>query len=355
MTDAAPATGKEVAVARAVIPVSFDKTDARAMYLDTGVFEQLQRVAMALSKSALVPQHLREKPADCLLVTAQAMRWNADPLVVAQHSYVTPQGRLGYEGKLAAAVVNAALDEELSYEYSNVGGDRKVVVSGTFGGKVRTVEGFVSKWKTSNKQWTDDPDQMLAYRGARQWARRHMPHLLLGVQAGPEDAQPDEMIDITNQSRVVAVADAISGPPAAELGRRKRRTREEIEADDAAAAERAALVAAGQKDMLAGVEPAPKVVEADVVEIEPVPDDDPLPTEPEAEPVETTAAEDLATAAVSEKQREWMAARLNGLDELTGAKAVGIMDEKMRQQIKSSAPMLALWDKALKAAKAKFN
>lgn len=355
MTDAAPATGKEVAVApRTVIPVTFAKNDARAMYLDTGVFEQLQRVAMALSKSALVPAHLREKPADCLLVTAQAMRWNADPLVVAQHSYVTPQGRLGYEGKLAAAVVNASLDEELSYEYSNVGGDRKVVVSGKFGGKVRTVEGFASKWKTTNKQWTDDPDQMLAYRGARHWARRHMPHLLLGVQAGPEDAQPDEMIDITNQSRVVAVADAISGPaPSAEPGKRRRRTREEIEADDAAAAERAALVAAGQGDMLAGVEPAPKVVEAEVVEVGP--DPEPLPVEEPPAAADTTAAEDLAVAAVSDKQKEWMAARLVGLDELTGAKAVGIMDEKMRAQIKSIPPLLAVWEKACAAAKAKFN
>ena len=50
----------------------------------------------------------------------------------------------------------------------------------------REVIGTVAAWKTNNKQWETQVDQMLSYRGAREWARRHMPEVILGVYAEEE-------------------------------------------------------------------------------------------------------------------------------------------------------------------------
>lgn len=198
----------------AALPVTVDVNNPTSLYLDTAVFNQIQRVAVLMSRAGLAPQHLRgdDKVADCILVVAQALRWKSDPFAVAQHTFVT-QGKLGYEGKLIAAMVNSSgkLKENLNYTYSGEGDARAVVVSGTLKGsdRLREIDGTVGKWKTANKFWKDNPDQMLAYRGAREWARRHMPEVLLGVNSEDEIA-PRTMVDVTPQGNAAAINDALS-------------------------------------------------------------------------------------------------------------------------------------------------
>lgn len=188
--------------------VSVDVNNPTSLYLDTAVFSQINRVAVMMSKAGLAPSHLRgeDKVADCILVVAQALRWNSDPFAVAQHTFVT-QGKLGYEGKLIAAMVNAnpKLKENLNYEYDGEGDNRRVVVSGQFKGSdtVRKVDGTVGRWKTKNEFWVKNPDQMLAYRGAREWARRHMPEVLLGVNS-EEEIAPRTMVDVTPAATTTA-------------------------------------------------------------------------------------------------------------------------------------------------------
>jgi hypothetical protein len=173
--------------------VSFDADDPVSLYMNTGIFDQLQRVAKMMAKANLVPAHLRgdEKIADCFLVAAQAFRWRMDPFSVAQHTFVT-QGKLGYEGKLIAGLINASgrLETNLKPVYSGaaLGPDRKVTIIGLIRGEAedRTIDGTVGAWKTSNEKWQSMPDQMLFYRGAREWARRHMPEVMLGISAEEE-------------------------------------------------------------------------------------------------------------------------------------------------------------------------
>ena len=168
--------------------VSVDFNDPVAVYLDSDIFGQLQRVAKLMSSASLAPAHLRGegKLGDCFLVAAQAFRWRMDPFAVAQHTYVL-SGKLGYEGKLIAAIVNASgkLQGSLDYRYSGAGDQRSVTVSGKLVGDAepREVIGTVAGWKTSNEQWKKNADQMLAYRGAREWARRYMPEAILGIHA----------------------------------------------------------------------------------------------------------------------------------------------------------------------------
>jgi hypothetical protein len=175
------------ALSPAVRPsAEYDAEDVVALYLNGAVFDQLQRVAMMMSKAGLVPAHLRgpDHIADCFLIVAQAFRWRIDPFAVAQHTFVV-SGKLGYEGKLVAALINThrKVARALDYEYSGAGKERKVRVAARLHGeeKDREIDGTVEHWATDNPKWKSMPDQMLAYRGAREWARRHLPEALLGI------------------------------------------------------------------------------------------------------------------------------------------------------------------------------
>ena len=195
--------------------VAVDFSDPVAVYLDSDIFGQLQRVAKLMSSASLAPAHLRGegKLGDCFLVAAQAFRWRMDPFAVAQHTYVL-SGKLGYEGKLIAAVVNASgkLQGSLDYQYSGIGDQRQVTVLGKLIGDLapRAVVGTVGGWKTSNEQWKKNTDQMLAYRGAREWARRYMPEAVLGIHADDDLAAPSSvtMRDITPPSTPLAAVSA---------------------------------------------------------------------------------------------------------------------------------------------------
>jgi len=196
-----------VLVKRETIIVSSD-----VHVLDTGIFEQMQRIAKIMSATGLVPEHLNrrfgtganarniepeEAFANCFLVVDQAVRWRMDPFAVAQSTYVA-RGRLGFEGKLIAAVINThpQLEKRLSYRYAGEKGkeDRAVIVKGRIRGdeEDREIEGTVAQWQTRDKDgvisesWRKSPEQMLAYRGAREWARRWMPEAILGVLADDE-------------------------------------------------------------------------------------------------------------------------------------------------------------------------
>lgn len=194
------------AVAKRTEVTHFDVNDPASLFMVTGVFDQLQRVALLMSNSQLVPKHLQGAVADCFLVVSQAVQWKMNPFAVAQSCYVL-QGKVGYEGKLIAAVVNAnpSLKTKLNYEYSGSGQQRQVRVYGTLKNedKPREVVGTVAAWKTNNKQWETQVDQMLSYRGAREWARRHMPEAVLGVHAEeelPEIARQDTAVGVVVDS-----------------------------------------------------------------------------------------------------------------------------------------------------------
>lgn len=155
-------------------------------------FEGAVRFAEMMAKGRLVPQHLQGSPGDCLMVIEQASRWGMSPFAVAQSTSVI-QGKLMFEGKLVAAALHTsgALATRLAYDYTGEGNTRVVRVSATLAGETspRCVDVKLSDAKTTNKMWTTQPDQQLAYHGARVWARRYAPEVMLGVYA-PEEMEP---------------------------------------------------------------------------------------------------------------------------------------------------------------------
>lgn len=193
---------------------------------DTAMYEHMMRIAKLMASSSLVPAHLNverkiggqtypieegEAIANCFLVVNQAVHWKIDPFALAQHTYVN-EGKLGYEGKAIAAVINShpSIVKRLEYDYSGNGPDRKIVVTARHAGDTadKSIEGTVKQWQTTkrdgsvNAQWLKSPDQQLSYRGAREWARRHFPEIILGVfgddeidfeattRAAPPDREP---------------------------------------------------------------------------------------------------------------------------------------------------------------------
>lgn len=170
---------------------------------DTGRFEHMYRVANLMATSSLIPDHLKDQAANCMMICQQAQRWQMDPFAVAQCSYVVG-GRMAYEGKLIIAVINARgkLKERLSFEFEGAGQDMKVIVSGTFQNesKPRTVEATWKEGKDQSKhgaKWNQIPDQQLVYYGGRKWGRRHAPELMLGIIADDEIVIEEQMRDIT--------------------------------------------------------------------------------------------------------------------------------------------------------------
>lgn len=192
--------------------VSTDDTE-NATLLDTAKFEQSQRLAMAMARASLTPKHLRgadinEGQANCLRIVNQALRWGMDPFAIMDETYVV-SGKLGYGGKLIAAVINSRLGtgERLQCFYNDAKGDDFAVV--IFTGKpdaaafeilaayaekgerkllreltsvgIRAIHLSVGQAKTQNDMWKKDPEQKLWYSGATKWARRYAPEIVLGV------------------------------------------------------------------------------------------------------------------------------------------------------------------------------
>lgn len=187
--------------------------------LDTARFEHMQRIAQAMASSSLIPDSLcKEKQgnemvelplgrivANCFLIVNQAVRWQMDPFAVGQCVSVV-HGKLCYEGKLIAAVIETKLGIRLNYEWNNETGDRLgIIVSGKYPdeSEARTVFGTVSEWKTTgnNSPWSKQPRKQLAYRGAREWARLHAPAIMLGVYS------EDELEGLAGNTRAVVARD----------------------------------------------------------------------------------------------------------------------------------------------------
>jgi len=163
------------------------------------------QIADAMCQASLLPEHLRcrrsggkveqlsteEIKANCVLIVNQALRWGVDPFAILPSTFVIG-GNLGFDGKLIAAIVNklGGLSRKLSYEFSGEGQNRTVTVSGQLEGEdePRTVSVTVKDAKTDNAIWTKDPDQKLVYTGATRWARRHCPHVILGIISDDEPA-----------------------------------------------------------------------------------------------------------------------------------------------------------------------
>ena len=160
--------------------------------------DQAIRLAKAMSSAKMLPKHLQDDVGTCLMIVEQAMRWGMSPFAVAQCTS-SIGGKLMFEGKLVAAAVEASgvIEGHFDYDYDGEGDDRRLTISARRKGeaKDRQLTIKLRDVRTSNEHWKKQPDQMLAYSGARSWARRYTPAVLLGVYAPEEFDKGGKPVD----------------------------------------------------------------------------------------------------------------------------------------------------------------
>ncbi len=171
---------------------------------------EVVKFAEVMSRAGIaLPQHLQNNPGACMAVALQALDWQMNPFAVAQKSY-SVSNRIAYEAQLIAAVVNtrSGIKGRLSYAYEGEGGTLRCIVTGVLDGQECTYETpMVKDIPVKNSPlWKSDPRQQLAYYGARSWARRHCPEVILGVYDRDEAA---EMKDVTPVG--TGLADRLTG------------------------------------------------------------------------------------------------------------------------------------------------
>jgi hypothetical protein len=187
-----------------------------------------------------VPKHLRGNIGACLAVCIQAIEWRMSPFAVANKSY-SVNDRLAYEAQLIAAVVMMrapiAKGEFPDYSYEGEGPNLVCTVRLKMrGGKIlEYTSPRVADIKVKNSPlWTGDPQQQLGYYSIRAWARRHVPHVILGVYARDElpddddhDARSRRAKDVTPEpaaaakTGLAAKMEALHKPAAAEPARER--------------------------------------------------------------------------------------------------------------------------------------
>ena len=249
--------------------------------LDTSKFEHMQRIATVMAETSTLPDSFRKVKIDgkevdlprqtvianCFRVVNQAVRWGFDPFAVVDCASIV-HGKLMWEGKLVAAVVDAKLGVKLQYDFNDKPGRALgVTVSGTLPDEARprTIEGTVADWHKGEKSpWQREGDwkRQLRYRGAREWARAHTPAVMLGIYADDE-LQELAALDVPSGQRAQRMRDITPAKtPALELP-----DIPETPPDTETAEARQAIASAISLDMLAHIRDA--FPDADWHELEP--------------------------------------------------------------------------------------
>lgn len=182
-----------------------------AAVLEPAKFARMKELATIMAGASLIPDSLKgsnpeQTFSNCFMVACQADRWGMDPLAVAQCVSLV-HGKMMYEGKLVAAAIEKTIGVTLDYEWNDASGDAfGITVSHTdHTGKRREITGTVGDWKTDNRMWKSggaETRKMLAYRGAREWARLYAPSVILGVYS-PDEFDQDHSAYRASRARDV--------------------------------------------------------------------------------------------------------------------------------------------------------
>lgn len=172
-------------------------------------FEGLLEVSKMMAASgAAVPKHLRQNAGMCMSVAMVAYQNGFNPFLLASDTYVV-NDILAWGAKSVAAMVNNShrLEGRLSTALGGAWPNRTCTVIGKIKGDPTPKE-FTTNAATittrNSPNWKQQPDLQLSYAAVRNWARLHMPEILLGLMDNDEAAidqaygsGPDTARDVT--------------------------------------------------------------------------------------------------------------------------------------------------------------
>jgi len=159
-------------------------------------FEAAQRMAMALSKSKMVPQIYQNNVADCVIALEMSSRIGSSVLTTMQNLYIV-HGKPAWSSTFLIACVNASgRFSPLRYKWTGEKGQDSwgciawatdkdgEVLEGT---EVTIGMAKAEQWFQKNgSKWKTIPQLMLQYRAATFFARVYAPEVSMGIRTEHE-------------------------------------------------------------------------------------------------------------------------------------------------------------------------
>lgn len=172
--------------------------------------QMMEFAAMMAGAGVMVGPAARGNPGACMGIVMMAGRFGVDPFMLSTKAYITKNKAgvevLAWEAQAIYAMLlgSGELEAPLEFEYDGDGPTRRVTVIGRLRGAPSSrsiTTNTVGKIEVKNSPlWKSEPDQQLAYYGSRLWARRHAPHVLMGVydreEAAEADAIPGSFVEV---------------------------------------------------------------------------------------------------------------------------------------------------------------
>lgn len=169
-------------------------------FSDNQGFESAQRMALALSKSELIPKSYQGNIPSTMIALELAKRTGVSPIMVMQNLHVI-QGRPSWSSSFIIAVINSykKFSMPLNFILAGEGSNRSCIAwtTGIDGSRYESpkvdmamaaAEGWINK---AGSKWKTMPELMLRYRSAAFFGRLYCPELLMGMQS------EDEVVDVT--------------------------------------------------------------------------------------------------------------------------------------------------------------
>jgi hypothetical protein len=202
--------------------LSAGPTNSGDIYTDGGAFAHSWRLAQVFASSQLIPKHLQDKPADCLIALALARQLGESPLVVMQNIFIV-SGKAGWSAQYMIGRANRAgvfkgrinwrierREKDLLFQRREKTGwdkaanrpiykeatasmpDLTVTAYATLADTGETIEFSVTSQMAIAEGWADNVkysslgELMLRYRSAAFLIRLYAPDVMLGYQTVEE-------------------------------------------------------------------------------------------------------------------------------------------------------------------------
>lgn len=197
--------------------------NAVTMWNDAKLYNQSLSMAQTLSKSEIIPQSYKGKPADCLIAIDIANRLGLSPAIIMQNSQVV-RGKFSWSGSACKAMIDGCgryqktryvyVGEEGKDSYGcyleAIDNDGDIIrgVPVTIG--MAKKEGWYDK---DGSKWRSIPDLMLKYRAAAFFMRTECASIAMGFLTTEEveDVYGKQTIDNQKASVVDMLDEEING------------------------------------------------------------------------------------------------------------------------------------------------
>mgnify|MGYP007092384214 FL=1 len=197
--------------------------NAVTMWNDAKLYNQSLSMAQTLSKSEIIPQSYKGKPADCLIAIDIANRLGLSPAIIMQNSQVV-RGKFSWSGSACKAMIDGCgRYQKTRYVYVGEHGkdsygcyleaidnDGDIIRGVPVTIEMAKKEGWYDK---DGSKWRSIPDLMLKYRAAAFFMRTECASIAMGFLTTEEveDVYGKQTIDNQKASVVDMLDEEING------------------------------------------------------------------------------------------------------------------------------------------------